>query len=179
MEVFTIAKTAGNQMINDDITFEKVRLIDAEGQMVGVVTIEEARAKAYEAELDLVLISANPDNPVCRIQDYGKFLFEQNKKDKEQKKKQKQTEVKEVGLKLTTDTHDIEVKRKAVIKFLGNGDRVKVNIRFRGREMAFQNKGYEVMEKFAEGVSEFGQIDKQPKIEGRNMVMYISPLKKK
>ena len=85
-------------MINDDIKFEKVRLIDAEGQMVGVVTIEEARKAAEDAELDLVLISANPDNPVCRIQDYGKFLFEQSKKDKEQKKKQKQTEVKEVGL---------------------------------------------------------------------------------
>ncbi|MCR4671194.1 MAG: translation initiation factor IF-3 [Saccharofermentans sp.] len=179
MEVFTIAKTAGNQMINDDIKFEKVRLIDAEGQMVGVVTIEEARKAAEDAELDLVLISANPDNPVCRIQDYGKFLFEQSKKDKEQKKKQKQTEVKEVGLKLTTDTHDVEVKRKSAIKFLGNGDRVKVKIRFRGREMAFQNKGFEVMEKFAEGVSEYGQIDKQPKIEGRDMVMYISPLKKK
>jgi len=166
-------------MINDEIKFDQVRLIDETGTMVGIVGIEEARQKAADAQLDLVCISANPENPVCRIQDYGKFLFEQSKKEKEQKKKQKQTELKEVGLKLTTDTHDIDVKRKAVIKFLSNGDRVKVNIRFRGREMAFQNKGFEVMEKFAEGVSEYGQIDKQPKIEGRNMVMYISPIKKK
>ena len=147
--------------------------------MIGVVSIEEARKRAEEAELDLVCISPNPENPVCRIMDYKKFLFEKGKKEKEAKKKQKETELKEIGLKLTTDVHDIEVKRKAVIKFLSNGDRVKVNIRFRGREMAFQNKGFEVMTEFAKGVEEYGSIDKQPKIEGRNMVMYLSPAKKK
>ena len=166
-------------MVNDNIKFSKVRLIDAEGNMVGVVPIDDALKAADEADLDLVCISANPDNPVCRIMDYGKYLFEQSKREKEAKKKQKETELKEVGMKLTTDTHDIEVKQKMVIKFLKNGDRVKINIRFRGREMAYQQQGFGVMEKFAEGIAEYGQIDKQPKIEGRNMVMYLVPKKTK
>ena len=178
-EVFTIAKTTENQMINDAIKFDNVRLIDAEGEMVGIVPIAEARQKAEEAGLDLVCISPNPDNPVCRVMDYNKFIFEKKKREKDAKKNQKETELKEIGLKLNTDVHDIEVKRKAVVKFLSNGNRVKVNIRFRGREMAFQNKGFEVMEKFAEGVSEYGSVDRPPKIEGRNMVMYLSPSKKK
>ena len=178
-EVFTIAKTTENQMINEAIKFANVRLIDADGEMVGVVPIEEARQKAEEAGLDLVCISPNPDNPVCRVMDYNKFIFEKKKRENAAKKTQKETELKEIGLKLNTDVHDIEVKRKAVVKFLSNGNRVKVNIRFRGREMAFQNKGFEVMEKFAEGVSEYGSVDRPPKIEGRNMVMYLSPAKKK
>lgn len=164
-------------MINEEITFSEVRLINADGEMVGVVPIKEALANAEEAGLDLVCISPNPENPVCRVMDYGKYLFEQGKREKEAKKKQKETETKELGLKLTTDVHDIEVKQKACIKFLKAGDRVKVNIRFRGREMAFQQQGFEVMEKFAEGISEFGQVDKQPKIEGRNMVMFLVPKK--
>ena len=166
-------------MVNDNIKFSKVRLIDAEGNMVGVVPIEEAQKAAEEADLDLVCISANPDNPVCRIMDYGKYLFEQSKREKEAKKKQKETELKEVGMKLTTDTHDIEVKQKMVIRFLKNGDRVKVKIRYRGREMAYQQQGYAVMEKFMEGIEEYGQIDKQPKIEGRDMVMFVVPKKNK
>lgn len=174
-----IAKANGNQLVNDNIKFSKVRLIDAEGNMVGVVPIEEAQKAAEEADLDLVCISANPDNPVCRIMDYGKFLFEQSKREKEAKKKQKETELKEVGMKLTTDTHDIEVKQKMVIRFLKNGDRVKVKIRYRGREMAYQQQGYAVMEKFMEGIEEYGQIDKQPKIEGRDMVMFVVPKKNK
>lgn len=179
-EVFDIAKPANsNQLINENITFPNVRLIDADGQMRGIVPIKEALDVADEAGLDLVLISPNPDNPVCKVMDYGKFLFEQGKREKEARKKQKETETKEIGIKLTTDVHDIDVKRKAAIKFLNNGDRVKVNIRFRGREMAYQNQGYEVMERFAQGISEFGQIDKNPKIEGRNMVMYLVPKKNK
>ena len=162
-------------MINDDIKFEKVRLIDADGQMVGVVPIAEAMKSAEDADLDLVCISPNPENPVCKVMDYGKYRFEQEKK----LKKQKETETKEIGIKLTTDVHDIEVKQRAVIKFLKNGDRVKINIRFRGREMAYQQQGFSVMEKFAEGIEEYGQIDKQPKIEGRNMVMYLVPKKNK
>ena len=166
-------------MVNDNIKFSKVRLIDAEGNMVGVVPIDDALKAADEADLDLVCISANPDNPVCRIMDYGKYLFEKGKREKEAKKKQKETELKEVGMKLTTDTHDIEVKQKMVIKFLKNGDRVKVKIRFRGREMAYQQQGYQVMEKFMEGIAEFGQVDKQPKVEGRDMVMFVVPKKNK
>ena len=174
-----IAKGAETQMVGDAIKFAEVRLIDAEGNMVGVVPIEKARQMAEEADLDLVCISTNPDNPVCRIMDYGKFLFEKGKREKEAKKKQKETELKEIGLKLNTDVHDVEVKRKMAIKFLTNGDRVKVNIRFRGREMAFQNKGFEVMNNFADSVTEYGSVDRPPKIEGRNMVMYLSPAKKK
>ena len=166
-------------MVNDNIKFSKVRLIDAEGNMVGVVPIDDALKAAYEADLDLVCISANPDNPVCRIMDYGKYLFEQSKREKEAKKKQKETELKEVGMKLTTDTHDIEVKQKMVIRFLKNGDRVKVKIRFRGREMAYQQQGYQVMENFMEGIAEYGQVDKQPKVEGRDMVMFVVPKKNK
>ena len=172
-----IAKPTSNQMINEEIKFSSVRLINADGEMVGVVPIEKALAVAEEADLDLVCISPNPDNPVCRVMDYGKYLFEQGKREKEAKKKQKETELKEIGIKLTTDVHDIEVKQKAVIKFLKNGDRVKINIRFRGREMAYQQQGFAVMEKFAEGIAEYGQVDKQPKIEGRNMVMYLVPKK--
>ena len=166
-EVFTIAKTTENQMINDAIKFDNVRLIDAEGEMVGIVPIAEARQKAEEAGLDLVCISPNPDNPVCRVMDYNKFIFEKKKREKDAKKNQKETELKEIGLKLNTDVHDIEVKRKAVVKFLSNGNRVKVNIRFRGREMAFQNKGFEVMEKFAEGVSEYGSVDRRLRRMGK------------
>ena len=166
-------------MVNDNIKFSKVRLIDAEGNMVGVVPIDDALKAADEADLDLVCISANPDNPVCRIMDYGKYLFEQSKREKEAKKKQKETELKEVGMKLTTDTHDIEVKQKMVIRFLKNGDRVKVKIRFRGREMAYQQQGYQVMEKFMEGIAEYGQVDKEPKVEGRDMVMFVVPKKSK
>lgn len=178
-EVFNIAKPNGSQMINEDIKFEKVRLIDADGEMKGIVPIEEALKAADEAGVDLVCISANPENPVCKVMDYGKFLFEQGKREKEARKKQKETELKEIGIKLTTDVHDIEVKQKAVIKFLKEGDRVKINIRFRGREMAYQQQGFAVMEKFAEGIEEYGQIDKKPKIEGRNMVMYLVPKKSK
>ena len=166
-------------MVGDAIKFAQVRLIDADGNMIGVVPIEKAREMADEADLDLVCISTNPDNPVCRIMDYGKFLFEKGKREKEAKKKQKETELKEIGLKLNTDVHDIEVKRKAAIKFLSNGDRVKVKIRFRGREMAFQDKGFEVMEKFAEGLNEYGTVDKKAKVEGRDMLMFLTPVKKK
>ncbi len=164
-------------MVNEEIKFPNVRLINADGEMVGVVPIEKALAEAQEADLDLVCISTNPDNPVCRVMDYGKYLFEQGKREKEARKKQKETETKEIGIKLTTDVHDIEVKQKAVIKFLKAGDRVKINIRFRGREMAYQQQGFEVMKKFAEGIEEYGQVDKQPKIEGRNMVMFLVPKK--
>ena len=133
--------------------------------------------KADEAGLDLVEISSAGPMPVCKILDAGKYKYELQKRRQEAKKKQKETELKEIGIKLTTDVHDIEVKQKAVVKFLKNGDRVKINIRFRGREMAYQQQGFAVMEKFAEGIAEFGQVDKQPKIEGRNMVMYLVPKK--
>lgn len=145
--------------------------------MVGVVTIAEARKRAEDQDLDLVLIANNADNPVCRIMDYGKFLFEQSKREKEARKSQKVTEIKEIGMRLTTEDHDLNVKTKNACRFLSEGDRVKVLIKYRGREMAYQSQGYEVMRKFADACTEFGQIDKAPKVEGRNMVMFLSPKK--
>jgi translation initiation factor IF-3 len=173
-EVATIAKTNDNQMINGAIKFPQVRLIDAEGQMIGVVPIEEALKSAEEADLDLVCISPNPDNPVCRVMDYNKFLFEKGKREKEAKKKQKETELKEVGLKLTTDVHDVEVKRKMVVKFLSAGDRVKVNIRFRGREMAHMNSSKYILDDFAEALTDCAVVEKAPKVEGRTMTMFLT-----
>jgi translation initiation factor IF-3 len=154
-----------------------VRLIDSLGEMQGVVSMDKARKMAEEAEMDLVLISPAADNPVCKIMDYGKHMFEQAKREKEAKKKQKITEVKEIGLKITTEEHDLQVKSKNTCKFLSEGDRVKVIIKFRGREMAYTSRGYEVMESFAKRCEEFGIIDKRPKVEGRNMVMYLTPKK--
>jgi len=145
--------------------------------MVGVVTIAEARKRAEDQDLDLVLIANNAENPVCRIMDYGKFLFEQSKREKEARKSQKVTEIKEIGMRLTTEDHDLNVKTKNACRFLSEGDRVKVLIKYRGREMAYQSQGYAVMHKFADACTEFGQIDKAPKVEGRNMVMFLSPKK--
>jgi len=174
----SIARQAGSQQINQMIRFEKVRLIESDGEMVGVVSTAEAKERAERQDLDLVLISNNPENPVCRIMDYGKFLFEQSKKEKDAKKRQKVTEVKEIGMKLTIEDHDLNVKAKSVLRFLSDGDRVKVLIKFRGREMTYLNQGYTLMNKFAQICEEDGLIDKAPKMEGRNMVMYLSPKKK-
>lgn len=174
----SIAKSNQAPQINEAIRFKEVRLIDAQGQMLGIVSIEEANRLADEANLDLVLINANAENPVCRILDYGKFVFEQQKREKEAKKNQKVMEVKEIGLKLTTEEHDLGYKMKNVSKFLADGNRVKISIRFRGREMAYTNQGFEVMKKVAEMLSDIAQIDKQPKVEGRNMIMFLNPKKK-
>jgi len=164
--------------VNNEIRFREVRLVDSDGEMVGVVGIDEARRRAEQQDLDLVLISPSPDNPVCKIMDYGKFMFEQSKREREAKKNQKVTEVKEVQLKLSTEEHDLAVKTKNARRFLSNGDRVKVVLKFRGREMAYTSRGYEVMQHFFEECEEEGAIDKDPKMEGRNMVMYLAPKKK-
>ena len=145
--------------------------------MVGVVPIQEAQRRAYDAELDLVLISPSPDNPVCKIMDYGKFMFEQEKKKREARKNQKVGNVKEAQLKLTTEEHDFDVKVRNARRFLEAGDRVKVVIRFRGREMAHTDQGYDVMEDFAEAISDLGTVDRSARAEGRNMIMFLSPLK--
>lgn len=173
-----IAKANSGQMINDEIRFQRVRLIESDGSMIGVVPIVEARKRAEDQSLDLVLISAQADNPVCKIMDYNKFKFEQAKKEKEAKKNQRITEIKEVGLKLTTEEHDLSYKTKNAIRFLEEGDRVKVVIKFRGREMTYTTRGYEVMRQFAQACAEVGQVDRDPKVEGRNMVMFLAPLKK-
>ncbi|MFY9131405.1 MAG: translation initiation factor IF-3 [Saccharofermentanales bacterium] len=163
--------------INEEIRFPRVRLVDEEGNMVGIVPIEDAQQKAYDANLDLVLVSPSPDNPVCKIMDYGKFTFEQDKRKREARRNQKIVKVKEVQLKLTTEKHDFDVRVRNAKRFLEAGDRVKVVIRFRGREMTQMEQGYDVMEEFAEAVADVGVIDRAASAEGRHMIMFLSPLK--
>ncbi len=162
--------------INEKIRAPEIRLIGAEGENIGVVTPGRAIALAEEAGLDLVEISPNATPPVCKIMDFGKFKYEQQKRESEARKKQKIIEVKEVKFRPNTDTHDYEVKMRNVVKFLENGDKVKVTLRFRGREMAHQNLGRELLERVAEDVKELGKVENMPKMEGRQMIMMIGPL---
>lgn len=147
--------------------------------MIGMVSREEALQRAAEASMDLVLIADQKDNPVCKIMDYGKYAFEQSKRAREAKKNQKVTQVKEVQIKLTTEEHDFNVKVRNARRFLEKEDRVKVVIRFRGREMNYQNQGIEVMNDFADAIKDLGTVDRAPRMEGRHMVMYLAPLKEK
>ena len=163
--------------INEEIRDKEVLVIDAEGKKLGVLSAKEAQQMAFDQDLDLVKIAPQATPPVCRIMDYGKYCFEQAKREKEARKNQKVIETKEVGMKLTTEDHDLNVKTKNACRFLKDGNRVKVIVKFRGREMAYQNQGYAVMEKFASLCAEVGQIDKPAKIEGRNMVMFLAPKK--
>ncbi|MBR9763741.1 MAG: translation initiation factor IF-3 [Rhodobacteraceae bacterium] len=162
--------------VNDRIRAPEIRLIGAEGENVGVVTPSRALAMAEEAGLDLVEISPNATPPVCKIMDFGKFKYEQQKRESEARKKQKIIEVKEVKFRPGTDVHDYDVKMRNVIKFLEHGDKVKVTLRFRGREMAHQNLGRELLERVAEDVKEIGKVENMPKMEGRQMVMMIGPV---
>jgi len=139
----------------------------------------KAMDMAAEAGLDLVEISPNANPPVCKIMDFGKFKYEQQKRESEARKKQKIIEVKEVKFRPNTDTHDYDVKMRNVYKFLENGDKVKVTLRFRGREMAHQNLGRELLERVAEDIKELGKVENMPKMEGRQMIMMIGPLAKK
>lgn len=176
---WTIIGKRSRHIINEDIRFPRVRLVDADGEMVGVVPIDDALAKSRQANLDLVLVSPNPKNPVCKIMDYGKYAYDQAKKEREAKRNQKITNVKEVQLKLTTEEHDLDFKVRNALRFLKDGDRVKVVIRFRGREMAHQEQGYDVMKSFADACSELGMVDRPPRAEGRHMIMYLAPHKEK
>ncbi|WP_348524083.1 translation initiation factor IF-3 [Phaeobacter sp. J2-8] len=165
--------------VNERIRATEIRLIGAEGENVGVVTPARAMEMAADAGLDLVEISPNATPPVCKIMDFGKFKYEQQKRESEARKKQKIIEVKEVKFRPNTDTHDYEVKMRNVYKFLENGDKVKVTLRFRGREMAHQNLGRELLERVAEDTKELGKIENMPKMEGRQMIMMIGPLPQK
>lgn len=175
-EVLIIKKdqTQINALIRD----KEVRLIDADGTMVGVVSSREAQLRANEKELDLVKISPGANPPVCKIMDYGKFLYEQNKREKEAKKKQTIVELKEIRLSAKIEEHDFNFKVKNAQKFLEDGDKVKVSIRFRGREMNYTVNGREVMNKFADLLQEFGKMEKPPVMEGRSMTMMLVPHKK-
>ena len=163
--------------MNEKIRSTEIRLIGAEGENVGVVTPARAMAMAEEVGLDLVEISPNANPPVCKIMDFGKFKYEQQKRESEARKKQKTIEVKEVKFRPNTDVHDYEVKMRNVVKFLENGDKVKVTLRFRGREMAHQNLGRDLLERVAEDVKELGKVENMPKREGRQMVMMIGPMR--
>ncbi len=143
-----------------------------------MVSPQQALDLAEKAGLDLVEISPNATPPVCKIMDFGKFKYEQQKRESEARKKQKIIEVKEIKFRPNTDTHDYEVKMRSVIKFLENGDKVKVTLRFRGREMAHQNLGRELLERVAEDVKEIGKVEHMPKMEGRQMIMMIGPISK-
>lgn len=165
--------------MNEDIRVPEVRLIDGEGEQRGVMPTREAQAIADEAGLELVEVSPNAEPPVCRVMDYGKFVFEERKKQQIAKKKQKVIHVKEIKFRPGTESGDYQVKLRNLIKFLEDGDRVKVTLRFRGREMAHQELGRDLLKRVEADLQEYGKVDHFPKMEGRQMVMQIAPLKKK
>lgn len=161
--------------INEAIRAKEVRLINAEGEQVGIVSTRKALEKARESNLDLVNIAPNAKPPVCKIIDYGKYRYEAMKREKEAKKNQKVINVKEIRLSPNIDTHDLEVKANKANNFLIKGDRVKVSVRFRGRELGHTSIGKDVLNEFAQLTSENGIIDKKPTMEGRSMVMFLAP----
>ena len=164
--------------INHQISVQEVRLIDAEGEQVGIVSTREALRSAEEVGLDLVEISPTAKPPVCRIMDYGKFLFEISKKQAEAKKKQKQIQVKELKFRPTTEEGDYQVKLRNLIRFLEHGDKVKITLRFRGREVAHQDLGMKILERLQQDTAEFAVVEQQAKREGRQLMMVLSPKKK-
>ncbi len=155
-----------------------MRLIDQDGEQAGVVPLAQARQMAEDAELDLVEISPNAKPPVCRIMDYGKFRFDQAKKQQEARKKQKQIQVKEVKFRPGTDEGDYQVKLRNLIRFLTEGDKAKVTLRFRGREMAHQDLGMNLLKRVETDLVPYGTVEQRPRMEGRQMVMTIAPIKK-
>lgn len=155
----------------------EVQLIDAEGTNHGVVSIEKAREVASEQGLDLVEISPNNNPPICKVLDFGKFKYQSQKKAAEARKKQKTQDVKEIKMRPNIDTHDYDVKMRAVEKFLGEGDKVKVTLRFRGREMAHQELGMQLLLRVKEQIAEIAKVEAEPKLEGRQMMMVVSPIK--
>ncbi len=164
--------------VNDMIRSPEIRLIGADGENAGVVTPSRAMEMAEQAGLDLVEISPNANPPVCKIMDFGKFKYETQKREAEARKKQKIIEIKEIKFRPNTDVGDYEIKMRNVFKFLANGDKVKITLRFRGREMAHQNLGRELLERVAEDTKEHGKVENFPKMEGRQMVMLIGPMPK-
>jgi translation initiation factor IF-3 len=161
--------------INDEIRVPQVRLIDDAGEMIGVMSAREALIRAYDLGLDLVEISPNAVPPVCKILDYGKYKYEQQKKANEARKKQKVVEIKEIKVRPNIDDHDYDVKMKQMRNFIGEGDKVKVTLRFRGREMAHQELGVKVLERIRNDLTELVKVEQMPKLENRQMVMVVSP----
>jgi translation initiation factor IF-3 len=161
--------------VNLEINSPTVRLVGAEGEMLGVVTAREAMIAAEEAGLDLVEISPNADPPVCKILDFGKFKYEQQKKKNEARKKQKIIEVKEIKLRPNIDDHDYDVKMRSATNFLGEGDKVKVTMRFRGREMMHQDLGMNVLMRVKDQLDPLAKVEQTPQLEGRQMTMVLAP----
>ena len=166
-------------MINEEIRAEELRILDVDGAQLGIMSRDEALALSDEKKLDLVCISPNAKPPVCKILDYGKYKYELSKREKEAKKKQKTTQVKEIRLSTFIEEHDIMVKANTASKFLKEGDKLKVSLRFRGREKDYASKGMEVMNKFAEALKEVGEVDKKPNFEGRSLTMILTPKNEK
>lgn len=160
--------------INDEIRDRELRVIDADGAQLGLMSSSAALDRAAEKNLDLVKIAPLATPPVCKIMDYGKYRFEQAKRDKEAKKNQHIVDIKEIRLSLNIDTHDFNTKLGHALRFLADGDKVKVSIRFRGREMGHPEIGHEIMRRFAEACSEQANIEKPSKLEGRNMLMFLA-----
>ncbi|MFX7013735.1 translation initiation factor IF-3 [Acinetobacter baumannii] len=165
--------------INDEIRAKEVRLVGADGEQKGIVSLNEALRAAEDADLDLVEIVANAEPPVCKIMDYNKHLFDLKQKQKDAKKKQHQVQVKEIKLRPATDVGDYQVKLRAILKFLEEGNKVKITLRFRGREMAHQQLGLTQLQKIEADVAELGVVEQAPKMEGRQMGMLLGPKKKK
>lgn len=162
-------------MVNEKIRDREIRLIDNDGTALGIMTSKEAQRLANSRNLDLVKIAPQASPPVCKVMDYGKYMFDLAKREKEARKKQKVISVKEVRLSASIEEHDFNFKLKNAIKFLKNGDKVKVSIRFRGREMNYTSLGQQTLEKFAKAVDEVAVVERRPKIEGRNMFMILNP----
>ncbi len=161
--------------INDNIRDAEVRVVGANGEQLGIMSAREANKIAEEQELDLVKISPSTNPPVCKIMDYGKYVFDKAKREKEQRKNQKIVALKEVQLSMTIEKHDIDIKAKNAIKFLQNGDKVKVSIRMSGRQQAYADRGVQTENDFAESLSELAVIEKPAKVEGRNIIMILAP----
>lgn len=170
-------KTISDYFINEQIRDKEVRVIGMDGEQLGVMSIQEAMNLADEAGVDLVKIAPTAKPPVCRIVDYGKFRYEQTRKEKDSKKKQHVTEIKEIRLSPNIDTNDLQTKTGAARKFLSKGDKVKVTLRFRGREMAHMANSKHILDDIAEALSDVASVEKMPKVEGRSMTMFLAPKK--
>jgi translation initiation factor IF-3 len=176
LEGLAIAGTK-EQRLNEDITYEQIRLVSDSGEQLGILSPDEARKVAEERGMDLVEIAPNAEPPVCRLMDYGKYLYASAKKKQESKKKQKQITVKEIKFRPGTDIGDYDIKVRNLTKFLDAGNKVKVTLRFRGREMAHQELGMEMLKRVEEDLKEIGVVEQMPKMEGRQMVMVLAPVK--
>ena len=166
-------------IINEFIEADEVRLVGADGEQVGVVPIENALAAAADVKLDLVLIAPDADPQVCKIMDYGKHVFDLKKQKAANKKKQRRVHVKEIKFRPGTEEGDYQVKLRNLIRFLTDGDKAKVSLRFRGRELAHQHLGQELIERIRDDLSDYGTVEQEPKMEGRQIVMVLAPVKKR